>query len=420
MKFLHTSDLHIGKIVNEFSMLEDQKYILDQILNIAVDERVDAVVIAGDIYDRSIPSTEAVQLLDNFLTRLLNVGIKILMISGNHDSAERVSFANRILEHQGLYIAGAGTEISAGTSVEVSDGTSVAISVGASAETDGAEWEEKDVEMASHLNHTKRVILEDEFGPVEFVLFPFLKPAVVGAREAAETVEKVLSTLPTTMDLAARRVMVTHFFVTGEGGQQPELSDSETTVQVGGLDNVPVSYFGLYDYVALGHIHKPQKIGLNHVYYAGSPLKYSFSEAKGNKSVNLVTLGAKGDLKMEKVALKPLREMRILEGSLEQLLVQGLAENGGCEDYIQAILTDEVELLDPMSSLRSVYPNTMQIVLKKHIKEKEDTFSLGLKVANQTTEELFHGFYEMLKGEPMDEIRAQIVREVALEALGEK
>ncbi len=393
MKFLHTGDLHIGKIVNEFSMLEDQKYILNQILNIATDERVDAVVVAGDVYDRSIPPTEAVQLLDDFLTRLLSAGIKVLMISGNHDSAERVAFADRILERQGLYIAGN----SAGNSNRNGAGS------------DNGNSQER----------VKRVLLEDEHGAVEFVLFPFVKPAVVGAREAAGAVENVLSALPTTMDLATRRVMVTHFFVTGEGGEQPELSDSETTVQVGGLDNVPASLFAQYDYVALGHIHKPQRIGQGHVYYAGSPLKYSFSEVKGSKSVNLVTLGAKGDIEVEKVALKPLREMRILEGKLEDLLQAGLTDKDGEQDYIQAVLTDDVELMDPMSSLRSVYPNTMQIALKKHLKEQEETFTLGVTVANQTTEQLFHGFYEMLRGEPMDEVRTQIVHEIAAEAEGD-
>lgn len=376
MKFLHTSDLHIGKIVNEFSMLEDQKYILEQIRSIAVDEKVDAVVIAGDVYDRSIPPTEAVQLLDEFLTSLLQAGIKVLMISGNHDSAERVAFADRILEKQGLFIAGA---------------------------TDSDAL-------------TKKVILEDEFGPVEFVLFPFVKPAVVGAREAAGAVENVLSTMPMTMDLATRRVMVTHFFVTGDGGELPELSDSETSVQVGGLDNVPSSFFAQYDYVALGHIHKPQRIGQMQVHYAGSPLKYSFSEVKGNKSVNLVTMGVKGDINVEKRALKPLKEMRILEGTLDELMKQGLQDQNGSQDYIQAVLTDEIELLDPMSSLRSVYPNTMQIVLKKHMKEREESFTLGLTVARQSTEELFCGFYELLKGEEMDDVRRAIVREVAEEA----
>ena len=404
MKFLHTSDLHIGKIVNEFSMLEDQKYILNQILDIAKEKQVDAVLIAGDVYDRSIPPTEAVQLLDEFLTRLLREGIKVLMISGNHDSAERVAFADRILEHQGLYIAGAG----AGTITTGAGAGTITTGAGAGTITTGTE--------EGHAERVKRVVLEDEYGTVEFVLFPFVKPAVVGAKEAAGAVENVLSALPTTMDLATRRVMVTHFFVTGEGGEQPELSDSETTVQVGGLDNVPASLFGLYDYVALGHIHKPQRIGKGHVYYAGSPLKYSFSEVKGNKSVNLVTLRAKGDIEVEKVPLCPLKEMRVLEGELDELLQIGLADAEGKLDYIQAILTDEVELIDPMSSLRSVYPNTMQIALKKHLKEQGETFSLGITVANQSMEEMFHGFYEMLRGEPMDEERTKIVAEIARQA----
>lgn len=404
MKFLHTSDLHIGKIVNEFSMLEDQKYILNQILDIAKEKQVDAVVIAGDVYDRSIPPTEAVQLLDEFLTKLLQAGIKILMISGNHDSAERVAFADRILERQGLYIAGA------------SSGTNFSEDASAGPEGEEVGGSAESAKVKGPAEHIKRVVLEDEYGTVEFVLFPFVKPAVVGAKEAAGAVENVLSALPTTMDLATRRVIVTHFFVTGEDGEQPELSDSETTVQVGGLDNVPASLFGLYDYVALGHIHKPQRIGKGNVYYAGSPLKYSFSEVKGKKSVNIVTLRAKGDVEVEKVPLCPLKEMRVLEGELAELLQRGLTDTEGKLDYIQSILTDEVELIDPMSSLRSVYPNTMQIALKKHLKEQGETFSLGITVANQSMEEMFHGFYEMFRGEPMDEERAKIVAEIARRA----
>ena len=218
MKFLHTSDLHIGKNVNGFSMLEDQKHILEQMKQIAMEEKVDAVVVAGDIYDRAIPSTEAVELLDDFLTSLLAEKIPVLMISGNHDSGERVAFADRILEKQGLYIAGG---------------------------------DEGDV---------KRVTFEDEYGMVDFVCLPFVKPAVVGAKSSAEAVENILSGVPMTLDLRTRHVLVTHFFVTGESGEAPELSDSETKVNVGGLDNVPASLFGMFDYVALGHIHKPMNI----------------------------------------------------------------------------------------------------------------------------------------------------------------
>ncbi|MBE5867911.1 MAG: exonuclease SbcCD subunit D [Lachnospiraceae bacterium] len=377
MKFLHTSDLHIGKTVNEFSMLEDQRYILRQICDIAEAEKVDAVVIAGDVYDRAIPAAEAVKLLDDFLTDLLARKIPVIMISGNHDCPERVAFADRILEKQGLYIAGGYTQ------------------------------------------EPKRVVLEDAFGPVDFVCLPFVKPAVAGGRTSAEAVESILGSTPMTLDLRTRHVLVTHFFVTGEGGRMPELSDSETTVHVGGLDNVPVSLFGMFDYVALGHIHKPQQIGEGPVYYAGSPLKYSFSEAKGNKYANLVTLGPKGQVQVEKRQLRPLHEMRVLRGTLEELMQQGMETTvQDREDYIQAVLTDQVELLDPIGALRSVYPNVMQIVLEKNLKDPGQTLQNPILTGRKSIEELFGDFYEMLKGEKMDEKRLEIVTQTAKEAQG--
>lgn len=381
MKFLHTSDLHIGKIVNGFSMLEDQKYILEQIKVIALSEQVDAVVIAGDIYDRSIPSVEAVELLDDFLTSLLEKNIPVIMISGNHDSGERVAFADKILEKQGLYIAG------------------------------GSEGE------------VKQVVMKDEYGKVIFTCLPFVKPAVAGAKSSAQAVENILSGIPMVLDMQTRQVLVTHFFVTGEGGETPELSDSETGINVGGLDNVPASLFGMFDYVALGHIHKPQRIGNGPVYYSGSPLKYSFSEAKGKKYVNVVTLQEKGKITIEKKELAPLHEMRILKGKLGELLLQGQEEGtnagaaeDGREDYIQAILTDEVELLDPIGSLRSVYPNIMQIVLEKNLKGESGGIAGKAEVGKKTTAELFSDFYEMLTGERPDAVRMEIINQAAEKA----
>lgn len=375
MKFLHTSDLHIGKSVNGFSMIEDQKHILEQIKAIAKEEKADAVVIAGDIYDRAIPPTEAVELLDDFLTSLLSERIPVIMISGNHDSGERVAFADKILEKQGLYIAG------------------------------GDEGE------------VKQVVLEDEYGEVRFICLPFVKPAVVGCQNSSEAVESILEKVPLPMDMRTRNVLVTHFFVTGESGETPELSDSETRVNVGGLDNVPASLFGMFDYVALGHIHKPQRIGKGEVYYAGSPLKYSFSEVKGSKYVNVVSLQQKGETEVIKRELKPLREMRIVKGSLAELMLRGQTESIDTkEDYIQAVLTDEVELLDPIGSLRSVYPNVMQIVLEKNLKEENAEAELKMDLGQKTTAELFADFYEMLKGERPDEARMDIINWAAEKA----
>lgn len=363
MKFLHTADLHIGKTVNEVSMLEEQKNILRQIREIAAAEQVDAVVIAGDVYDRPIPSTEAVTLLDDFLTGLLQEKIPVVMISGNHDSGERVAFADRILEKQGLYIAGG---------------------------YDGS---------------IKRVAFTDEWGSIDFVCMPFVKPAVA-------TVEEMLSHTPMPLDLLSRHVLVTHYFVTGENGQAPELSDSENHVNVGGLDNVPASLFAAFDYVALGHIHKKQRIGEGQVWYAGSPLKYSFSETNQVKGVNLVTLGKKGDVTVEVRKLEPLHEMRVIRGKLEDLISPEVLKEADCEDYIKAVLTDKEELIDPIGTLRGVYPNVMQIELEKNAQKQDEVFVGEILDEKKTTGELFARFYELLRGEPMDEQRAQIVREV--------
>ena len=375
MKFIHTADLHIGKKLHEHSLIEEQKHILKQIYDLAVAHKVDAVVLAGDIYDRSVPGTEAVELLDDFLTDFATAGIPVIMVSGNHDSAVRVGFADRILEKQGIYI--------------------------------GAEYE----------GELKSVTLEDEYGPVTFVCMPFVKPAVLGCNTLAEAVERMLSVHPLVMSLNRRYVLVTHYFVTGEQGEMPQLSDSEVDVNVGGLDNVPADMFAMFQYVALGHIHRPQHIGSRQVYYSGSPLKYSFSEAKGDKSVNLVELTDR-EVKVELLPLKPLHEMRCIKGKLSELIsseVQLLNEKDR-EDYLQVTLTDEDELIDPMGTLRSVYPNVLQLLFEKNQKDTEEGFESRLYTAKKSTAELFSEFYEMLKGEALDEKRKAAVEDAAKEA----
>lgn len=392
MKILHTADLHIGKSIYEFNMLEDQKYILEEILQIAKDEQVDAIVLAGDIYDRSVPSTEAVQLLEWFLLEALHVA-KVFMIAGNHDSAERLSFGAALLAKSGLYIAGG--------------------------------------------KEPKEVILEDEYGKAAFHLLPFVKPAVVEAGNSEEAVAKQLELLRAGWNAADRHVLVTHFFVCANG-KEPEISDSEQHSFVGGLEQVDASLFAGYDYVALGHIHKPQCMKRGQIYYAGSPLCYSFSEcstkeAFRRKGVNIVELKADGAMSVSRKILHPMRNMRTIKGSLQELLEQGnrivegsetqiesgVEEEQKCrperEDYIQAILTDKEELFDPIGSLRSVYPNTMQIVLEKRLAEGNIPLLRGAESKSKTMEELFGSFYEALAGEPLDEERAEVVREIAAE-----
>lgn len=371
MKFLHTGDLHIGKKIFETSLLEDQQVMLQQIYDIAVEEQVDAVIIAGDVYDRSVPATEAVELLDDFLTKLIERRLPVVMISGNHDSPERVGFADKILERQRLYIAGA------------------------------------------YEGSLRKVEFEDAFGKVCVVCLPFVKPAVAEGHNCAEAVEKLLERENIDFTDGKRYVLVTHYFVTGENGQAPELSDSETTVDVGGIDNVPADVFGGFDYVALGHIHKYQQIGAGQVYYAGAPMKYSFSEANSTKSVNIVTLGEKGQCQVSRRELKPLREMRCIRGLLQELIRPEIvnAADTSAQDFIQATLTDKEELIDPIGTLRSVYPNTLQILIERNTAPDVERMESRLRGSRRSTEELFADFYEMLTGEGLSERQRQIVRE---------
>lgn len=371
MKFLHTSDLHIGKRIYEVSLMEDQKYILAQIHKIAVEEQADLVVIAGDLYDRAVPSTEAVTLLDDFLTGLLQAGIEVIMISGNHDSPERLSFGERILEKQGLYIAG------------------------------------------NYQEPLKRVTMEDTYGRVTFDCMPFVKPTIAGgAVNSREAVAHMLSTVEMDKSDNHRYVLLTHFFVTGDHGEMPEIADQDL-ILVGGLDHVPASLFQEYSYVALGHLHKSQQMGKGKIYYSGSPLKYSFAAGSGECSVRVVELLDKGKVKVTKRLLQPLHEMRCIKGRLEDLMKEEIINADGVsrEDYIQATLTNQEELIDPIGTLRSVYPNVLQIILQKNNVDMAEEYESRLSGERKGIEELFGDFYRMLTGGEMDSKRQEIVRE---------
>lgn len=372
MKLLHTADLHLGKTMYDFSLYEDQEYILNQILDIAKKEQVEGMILAGDIYDRSIPSAEAVTLFDGFLTKCVKAGIVTMVISGNHDSPERLSFGEKLFEENNLHIAGI--------------------------------WQES----------MKKVEMNDEYGKVNFYLLPFVKPGQVGAKTEGEGVEKIIKeALP--LFEGERNVLVTHYFVGGKDSI-PETSQSESTVYVGGIDMVSPGLFKKFDYVALGHIHKAQKIGEGNVYYSGTPLAYSFSESS-NKSVQIVELLKKGEVLVKQVPLKPLRKVRTIEGNLWELIKEEVVSLENKEDYIRAVLTNEEALMDPMAILRSAYPNAMEILLKK----KE------LACANQKREqvlkrkkegiELFEDFYADVQGEAMSREQLDVAKEIMKSAV---
>ena len=357
MRFLHISDLHIGKVVNDFSMLEEQKLILDQLVSLAAENKVDALVIAGDIYDRAIPPGEAVSLFDQFLTKLSDQEIQIIMISGNHDSPERISFGEHLLCARGVHIAGVWTR------------------------------------------QAKRVLL----GDTEFVLLPFFKPVREEETDSNSAVARALERYwqqEQEEGLEKQRVLITHFFVTDQG-KEPALSESETTIHVGGLDNVEASLFDGFDYVALGHIHRCQQIGERPVWYSGSTLKYSFGECGQEKCALLVNL-EEHRAEVTRLPLHPAKEFRIIRGSLEELLRQG-QEDERRSDYLQAVLTDRGELIDPMGTLRSVYPNMMQILRAGEWEQEQRAEQKADRMLARRKDPvaLFEAFYEEVTGETL-------------------
>lgn len=357
MRFLHISDLHIGKVVNDFSMLEEQKLILEQLVSLAAENKVDALVIAGDIYDRAIPPGEAVSLFDQFLTKLSDQEIQIIMISGNHDSPERISFGEHLLCARGVHIAGV--------------------------------WNRQ----------AKRVLL----GDTEFVLLPFFKPVREEETDSNSAVARALERYwqqEQEESLEKQRVLITHFFVTDQG-KEPALSESETTIHVGGLDNVEASLFDGFDYVALGHIHRCQQIGEWPVWYSGSTLKYSFGECGQEKCALLVNL-EEHRAEVTRLPLHPAKEFRIIRGSLEELLRQG-QEDERRSDYLQAVLTDRGELIDPMGTLRSVYPNMMQILRAGEWEQEQRAEQKADRMLARRKDPvaLFEAFYEEVTGETL-------------------
>ena len=369
MKFLHLADLHLGKRVNGFSMLEDQAHILRQILAILDDEQPDGVLIAGDVYDKSVPSVEAVELLDGFLTELRARGVPVLLISGNHDSPERLAFGGRVMDSCGIHIS------------PVYDGA------------------------------LAPVTLQDAFGPVHVWLLPFVKPAHVRRWFPDADIESYTDAMAEAVahmdiDTAARNVLVTHQFVTG--GTR---SGSEE-LSVGGTDNVDSGVFAPFDYVALGHLHGAQHIGRETIRYAGSPLKYSFSEARQHKSVTVVTLGEKGDVQVRTVALTPLRELREIRGSYDELTARSFYEHTTYRsDYLHLILTDEQDVFDAMSRLRTIYPYLMTLDYDNARTRAAGGMSVPAETERRTPLELFEALYQRQNHRPMSEVqRASIAQ----------
>ncbi|MCD8356801.1 MAG: exonuclease SbcCD subunit D [Clostridia bacterium] len=364
MKFLHLGDLHLGKRVYGYSMIEDQRVVLEQIVQMAREQQVDAVLIAGDIYDKTVPSGEAVSLFDSFFTALCAEKITVLAISGNHDSGERLDFGRTLLAQQGMHLAGTfDSEVEAVTLCDA----------------DGCQ--------------------------VQFHLLPWLRPMELKEKLKLEksnqqcAVQAVLERAQ--WDEHARHVLLAHTFVT-VGGELPAQSESEI-IPIGGVDAVDVALFDRYDYAALGHIHRPQRLGRDSVRYSGSPLKYSFSEARYAKSVPLVTIHTAGEPEIELLPLKPRHDLREIRGRLEDVTSELAVQAGEAEDYIRIILTDEEELYDPQGALKAVYPNLMRLDFDNTRTRAADSEGLQKEdaVRQLTAAQLFAQFFAEQNGKEM-------------------
>lgn len=410
MKFLHISDLHIGKRVNEFSMVDEQNYILNRILAIAEEEQAEGVMIAGDIYDKAAPSAEAVQIFDRFLTGLARQNRKVFLISGNHDSAERIAYGSQIMKDREIYIS------------PVYNGTAA------------------------------KIELSDTYGSLFLYLLPFVKPAVVRhvleqeqAKDLPESYHEAVKAAIDRMeaDPAERNILVAHQFVTGAGrcdseelpsgysamppGNSKELSSGDSKdmpsgqsgnssaahmVSVGGIDNVDAWVFDAFDYVALGHIHSPQSVGRETIRYCGTPLKYSFSEAGQEKSVTVVDFREKGQVELRMVPLVPLHDMRMIRGTYLEVTARSFYQGMDTEDYLKITLTDEEDVPDAMQKLRLIYPNLMRLEYDNSRTRDSRAMEAAEDMEQKSELELFEEFYELQNNQPMSEEQTEYVRQM--------
>lgn len=367
MKIMHLSDLHIGKKVNEYSMLQDQIYILKEILRIIDNEKVETVIIAGDVYDRSLPPNEALELFDEFLYQLSSRNVNVFVISGNHDSPERISYGGRMMTENKIFLS------------PVYDG------------------------------NVKPITLNDDYGEVNFYLLPFVRPADIRRYFPDENIENYTDAVKVAIDnmnvdFNERNILVTHQFVTGA-----ELSESEDII-VGGTDNVSGEVFDGFDYVALGHIHREQTVGKDNIRYCGTPLKYSFSEAKNIKSVTILDFNDKGNIEYSKIPLTPLRDMREIRGTYYELTLKSSYESTNTEDYLHITLTDEEDIPDAIGKLRSIYPNIMKLDYDNLRTRGSGTVDAIENIESKSPFELFADLFKQQNNQDMSKEQEEIMR----------
>lgn len=367
MKIMHLSDLHIGKKVNEYSMLQDQIYILKEILRIIDNEKVETVIIAGDVYDRSLPPNEALELFDEFLYQLSSRNVNVFVISGNHDSPERISYCGRMMTENKIFLS------------PVYDG------------------------------NVKPITLNDDYGEVNFYLLPFVRPADIRRYFPDENIENYTDAVKVAIDnmnvdFSERNILVTHQFVTGA-----ELSESEDII-VGGTDNVSGEVFDGFDYVAFGHIHREQTVGKDNIRYCGTPLKYSFSEAKNIKSVTILDFNDKGNIEYSKIPLTPFRDMREIRGTYYELTLKSNYESTNTEDYLHITLTDEEDIPDAIGKLRSIYPNIMKLDYDNLRTRGSGTVDAIENIESKSPFELFADLFKQQNNQDMSEEQEEIMR----------
>ena len=367
MKFAHISDLHLGKRVHQISMIEDQKYILDKIVELAAQEEVDGIFIAGDVYDKVYPSAEAVALFDSFLVKLAKEDIKVFVISGNHDSPERIAFLGQLTQKAGVYLS------------PVYDG------------------------------EVKKVSLEDVYGKLNIYLLPFIKPVHVRHFFPEETITNYTEAVKVVVDhmelnTEERNILLSHQFVTGA-----MRSDSEE-ISVGGLDNVEVSAFETFDYVALGHIHRPQKMGRETVRYSGTPLKYSFSESQDKKSLSIIELKEKENVEIKTIPLLPLRDMIKIKGTFMEVMNPMNFPALDSNAYLHITLTDELDIPEAFRRLNEVYPNLMQMEYDNTRTRQKRELQISMEVAKRNPAQMFANLYETMNNQPLSEVQQEYIQ----------
>ena len=383
MKILHLADLHLGKILQEQSLIEDQEYMLKEIIEIIKNENVEIVLISGDVYDRSVPPAEAVNLLDNFLKILIKeLKIKVFIISGNHDSKDRLGFGSKIFEDEGLYIE------------------------------------------SKYNGNLRKVELEDSHGKINIYMLPFVKPIEVKdffeddlENNYNTAIHKIIEKEKINKD--ERNIIMVHQFVTA-GTIEPERTESEI-LSLGGIENVDVSNFDDFDYVAIGHVHRTQQIGRKEARYAGTMLKYSFSEINHNKSVPIIDFKEKGNIEISLKELVPLRDMREIKGPIEELLKKENYELGNVNDYIKAVITNEETVYDAIGQIRRIYPNTLKLEIRnsKTINGGQEQDLHLQKVKRKSEQELFEDFYKSQNNVDLDEKQKEIIKDIISEVKDE-